>query len=143
VVARIARFHLIDNTRGEPPMWEPRHVRAAGLAGTVERADEQCVLVRLEGRALLATDADPGKAGRGYDASLLGYVRYDRRNDRVDRFDLVALGDHWGEGRFTQGARPGRQSLGVAFELARGDKPGDSVPPQAAREERAYFRAAR
>ena len=139
VVARIVRFHLIDNTRGEPPMWESKHVRAAELAGTVDRADGQCVLVRLEGKALLTTPA----GDRGYDVALLGYVRYDRRGDRIDRFDLVALGEHWGEGRFTQGARPGRQPLGIAFELARGDKPGDSVPPQAAREERAYFRATR
>jgi hypothetical protein len=139
VVARIVRFHLIDNTRGEPPLWEPKHVRAAELVGTVERADHTSVLVRLEGNALLTTQAED----RGYDAALLGYVRYDRRTDQIDRFDVVALGDHWGEGRFTQGARPGRQPLGIAFELARGDKPGDGVPPQAAREQRAYFHATR
>ena len=141
VVARIVRFHLIDNTRGEPPMWYSEHVREARLAGTVERADDRHVLVRLEGKALLSTHADPAKADRGYDAALLGYVRYDRRTDRIDRFDLVALGDHWGEGRFTQGARPGRQPLGIAFELASGDKPGDFVPPQAARVQDEYFHA--
>ena len=99
------------------------------------------MLVKLEGKALLATDADPLKAERGFDAALLGYVGYDRAADRIDRFNLVALGEHWGQGRFTQGARPGRQPFGVAFELARGDKPGDTVPPQAAREERAYYTA--
>ena len=79
-------------------------------------------------------------AGRGYDASLLGYVEYDVKADRIDRFDVVALGDHWGEGTFTRGARPGRTPLGVAFERASGDKPGDTVPPQAAREVNAYGR---
>jgi hypothetical protein len=55
----------------------------------------------------------------------------------------VALGEHWGESRFTQGARPGRTPLGVALEMAKGNGPSDTVPPQAAREIGAYFRAER
>ena len=143
VVRRIARFHLIDNTRGEPPMWSPQDVKAAELRAIVESADANHVLLKLEGRALLAAGGDVDASPRGYDAALLGYVRHDRAKDRIDRFDLVALGEHWGEGTFTRGARPGRKPLGVAFELADGSKPGDTVPPQAAREERAYFRADR
>jgi hypothetical protein len=143
VVERIARFHLIDNTRGEPPLWREEEVRKAEMNLTVEEADAAHVLLRLDGRALLATDGYAHKAQRGYDAALLGYVRYNRPADRIERFDLVALGEHWGEGQFTRGARPGRTPLGVAFELARGDKPGDTVPPQAARMEGEYFGAAR
>jgi hypothetical protein len=143
VVRRILRFHLIDNTRGEPAMWRAEDVRLSDLHAVVQEVDARHVLVKLEGKALLATDADPGKADRGFDAALLGYIGYDRAADRIDRFDLIALGEHWGQGRFTQGARPGRQPFGVAFELAQGDKPGDTVPPQAAREERAYYNADR
>jgi hypothetical protein len=143
ITRRIARFHLIDNTRGEPPMWRREDVRSAELNATVQEADASHVLVRLDGKALLATEPDVAAAQRGYDAALLGYVRYDKAADRVDRVDVVALGDHWGQGTFTPGARPGRQPLGVAFELARGDKPGDTVPPQAAREQREYFAAGR
>lgn len=141
VVRRIVRFHLIDNTRGEPPMWRAEDVRVSELAGTVEEADASHMLIRLEGKALLADSATAGATGRGFDAALLGHVRYDRATDRIDRFDLLALGDHWGEGTHTRGARPGRTPFGVAFELAKGDKPGDAVPPQAAREEREYFGA--
>jgi hypothetical protein len=140
VARRVARFHLIDNTRGEPPMWRAEDVRRADLRLTVERNDGEKVVLRLEGPVLLATDADTGRAGRGYDAAVLGYVSYNVKADQVERFDVVALGDHWGEGRFTGGARPGRAPLGVAFELATGEKPGDAVPPQAAREVDAYFR---
>ena len=52
---------------------------------------------------------------------------------------LVALGDHWGEGQYTRGARPGRQPLGVAFELTKGEAPADRVPPQGARMAQTYF----
>ena len=34
------------------------------------------------------------------------------RRRRIDRFDVVAVGDHWGEGPFTRGARPGRHAAG-------------------------------
>jgi hypothetical protein len=141
IVSRILRFHLIDNTRGEPPMWRREDVRKGELLLVVESATPEKVTLRLEGVALLATDANVDKAKRGYDARLLGYIDYDAAKPRITRFDVVAVGDHWGEGNFTRGAREGRKPMGVAFELATGGKPGDLVPPQAAREVRAYFRA--
>jgi hypothetical protein len=141
IVSRIFRFHLIDNTRGEPPMWRREDVRKGELSLVVESATPGKVTLRLEGAALLATDANLDEAKRGYNAKLLGYIEYDPAKARVTRFDAVAIGDHWGEGTFTRRARKGRKPLGVAFELATGGKPGDLVPPQAAREVDAYFNA--
>ncbi len=44
---------------------------------------------------------------------------------------IVALGDHWGSGTFTGGARPGRTPLGIAISLADMEKdPAAKVPPQ-------------
>jgi len=114
-------------------------LKASEMIATVQEADAAHVLVRLEGKALMAAGADVSTAPRGFDAALLGYVRHDCAKDAIDRFDLVALGEHWGEGTFTRGARPGRQPFGVAFELAHGGKPGDTVPPQGAREAAEYF----
>jgi hypothetical protein len=54
---------------------------------------------------------------------------------------VIAVSDHWGRGRFTGGARPGRNLLGVVFELARGEIPEDRIPPQAARNFDSYFGA--
>ncbi len=138
VARRLVRFHLIDNTRGEPPLWRDEDVRSLALRLTVEEADGDAVSLRLEGTVLLATDRDAAKAERGYDARLWGYLRYDRGQKKVDRFDVVALGEHWGEGRFTKGARPGRAPLGVAFRLA---TEAGGVPPQGAREAADYFGA--
>lgn len=139
IAERILRFHLVDNTRGEPPMWRRDQLRISDLKFVVERATPAEVLLRLEGSVLLATDADMAKADRGYDARLLGYLRYATSKQTIDRFDVVAVGDHWGEGVHTRGARPGRKPLGVGFELAPGDSPADRIAPQAAREISEYF----
>ena len=71
----------------------------------------------------------------------VGTIRYDVDKKRIDRFEGVALGLHWGAGPYTGGARPGRTPLGIAFELARGDAPADLVPPQGSREWKAYLQA--
>lgn len=135
VAQRIARFHLIDNTRGEPPLWSREEIRSQKMTLTVVGATAKAVKLRLDGAALLATDRDIEKANRGNDAALLGYIELtrDTKSPKLTRFDLVALGNHWGQGRFTLGSRPGRQPLGISFELADGTTPADQVPPQAAR----------
>ncbi len=130
---RLLRFHLVDNTRGEPDFWRPEDVRKVELTWTVEEATPTSLRLRLDGSALLATDADPNRARRGYDVRLLGYLHYDCSKKVIDRFDLLAVGDHWGAGTFTPGARPGRKPLGVATELRRGNDPADLLPPQGAR----------
>ena len=149
IARRMARFHLIDNTRGEPPMWDRDEIRSQKLTLTVVEASEKQIKLRLEGPTLLSTDADAEKAARGYDVALFGHLELTRSRSRqtsgadaplkLTRFQVVALGDHWGEGRFTGRARPGRKPLGVSFDLATGNSPADQVPPQAARNFNEYF----
>ena len=138
VANRLARFHLIDNTRGEPQLWKPDDTRARRLTLTVTAATADAVEVRLEGEVLLATAADPAKAERGYEVRLLGTLRYRPAKGAFDRFDVAAVGTHWGEHFDTSPARPGKTLLGQSFELA-GDKPGDRVPPQGIRDRDAYY----
>jgi hypothetical protein len=139
IADRILRFHLLDNTRGEPPFWDRKDIRKAKLTLTVVRKTENAIDLRLDGDALIATDADPDKADRGYDVRLRGELRYLPDKKTIDRFDVAAVGEHWGEGRYTRGARPGRSELGVAFGPVVGEKPADRVPPQGAREVNRYF----
>jgi len=115
---RIARFHLVDNTRGEPPMWSEDEIRSLQL-----RLDEG----RLSGSVHLETD----RGDRGYEAELLGHVK--TANGRVVRLDVVALGEFWGEGRFTRGAPEGRFPLAISFTLADGTDTADEIPPQGSR----------
>ena len=139
VADRLIRFHLTDNTRGEPPFWRREEIRSRKLELTLEDLTESKARLRLEGAVLLATDGNISRAGRGFDVRLLGYLDYDRRRETFDRIDLVALGEHWGEGTFTKGARSGRSPLGIVFELATSKSPADQVPPQGAREINEYL----
>lgn len=141
LVYRIARFHLVDNTRGEPDTWSCKELRQGGMKLTVEGVSSKEMTLRLDGRLVLATHADTGRAERGFDVRLLGRIHYDTDKKVIDRFDAVAVGEHWGEGQYTGGARPGRTPLGIAFELARGASAADQVPPQGARWLQGYIEA--
>src|SRR5207245_1661512 len=105
---------------------------------TVVSATADAIELRLEGEAVMATNADVEKADRGYEVRLLGNLRYVPAKKTFDRFDVTAIGTHWGETPLTVGAREGKTLLGVAFELG-GDKPGDKVPPQGIRGQDEYY----
>lgn len=138
VADRFARWHLIDNTRGEPQLWRPEDVRAKRMSLVVTSATATTVEIRLEGEVVLRTDPDPAKAERGYEVRLLGSLRYLVGKGAFDQFDITAVGTHWGEHFDTAPARPGRTILGQSFELA-GDRPGDRVPPQGVRDRAGYY----
>lgn len=124
LATRIARFHCIDNTRGEPPMWEKAEVGAARIEMKAEKAGRT-----LEGEIrLLAAGGD-----RGFDARAFGKV--ERKGEQITRLDLVVRGEFFGEGTYTQGAPPGKFTLVIVFTLARpeaGEGAGAGVPPQGA-----------
>ena len=115
---RIARYHLVDNTRGEPPMWQPAELRTV---------DMQLRGTRLTGSVRLETE----QADRGYKADLVGKVEV--QDGRLARFDIVFLGQFWGEGPFTRGAPKGEFPLAISFTLADGSEVADQIPPQGSR----------
>jgi hypothetical protein len=139
IAERLLRFHLLDNTRGEPPFWGREEIRSQRLTLTVQEVTPTSIQLQLEGAVLLASGAEVARSERGFEARLRGQISYHRTRKSIERFDVVVLGDHWGEGHYTRGARPGRTPLGIAFELAPGDSPADHVPPQAARSPEEYF----
>ena len=115
---RIARFHLVDNTRGEPPMWKQNEIRSLKL---------QLDNGKLDGSVHLETD----DGTRGYKAKLRGHVT--SNNEVVTDFELVALGEFFGEGGYTRNAPKGRFPFVVTFQLADGTDIADAVAPQGAR----------
>ena len=115
---RIARFHLVDNTRGEPPMWKDSEIRGITFAirdGVVRGS------VRLE--------TDDGT--RGYDAEIAGKIAV--KSGTITNMKMAAKGDFWGEGPFTKNAPEGKFPLAVTFVLADGTDTADAIPPQGSR----------
>ena len=115
---RIARYHLVDNTRGEPPMWREEEVRDL----SIELSDGT-----LTGRVHLETK----DSQRGYQAALRGEV--ETKDGEVTRFDVVALGNFRGDDPYTRGAPEGKFPLAISFTLADGSDVADAVPPQGSR----------
>ena len=115
---RIARYHLVDNTRGEPPMWKADEIRSIEFS-------------LKDGRLSGSVHLETASGERGYKVSLLGHV--EKKNGKITRFDLVALGEFWGEGTYTRGAPKGRFPLGASFTLTDGSDIADGVPPQGSR----------
>ncbi|MEM8735316.1 MAG: hypothetical protein AAGG44_13880, partial [Planctomycetota bacterium] len=116
---RIARYHLVDNTRGEPPMWKTNEIESLTMDVDAEG--------NISGRVRLETQ----DGSRGYEATLRGKLRSD--GERITEFELVCSGDFWGHGRFTPNPPKGKFPLAVAFTLADGSDVADVVPPQGSR----------
>ena len=118
LLKRIARFHLVDNTRGEPPMWRENEIKT--LEGKITNGQLRAT-VRLQ----------TANGERGYAAQLLG--RLETKNGKVTRLDLVAHGQFHGEGPYTRNAPKGKFPLAIAFTLADGKDAADVIPPQGSR----------
>ena len=115
---RIARFHLVDNTRGEPPMWKEEEIRQ--------------LKITLDGTTLRgAVHLETADGKRGYQAELMGKLEF--RAGKVVRFDMVADGNFWGHGPYTGNAPKGRFPFAVGFRLADGTDAADRVPPKGSR----------
>ncbi len=134
IAARLARFHLVDNVRGEPDAWRSEQVRIAEFRLTVE--DPLIGRIRLNGTARMEAN------GRGYNARLQGELICDRKRSCLTQIELLAWGEAWGEGNYTRGAPKGQFPLLVSLSLA-GNTPADRVPPQSIRSQQDYWGASR
>lgn len=105
---------LNDNTRGEPGRWRQSEIK---------RFDVNLKDGRLSGNVHFET----ASGDRGYKAALLGYVT--AKNGVLTRFDIVASGNYWGEGRYTRNGPKGTFPFAVAFRLSDGTEPYDTPPP--------------
>jgi hypothetical protein len=134
LTARLTRFHLWDNVRGEPDLWQRDQVREANFTATPQREGDR---VRVEIGGTFDIEAPAGLRGyrsrelppSGYEGTLEGAIDIDPKTRQVTRLELYAEGEAWGESTFTPHAPPGRFPLKIAFVLAEG-RLAREVPPR-------------
>ena len=127
ILQRLVRAHLLDNVRGQTFSHRVEDIESARLVLRTTTVTATELVLRLQGavridrRGTWATRGY-GKASPqrlGYDATLLGTARVDRKTGAITRFQLLAVGLRWGATEFN-----GRQDdfgpapMGVAFALA-------------------------
>jgi hypothetical protein len=118
VKKRIARYHLVDNTRGTPTGWTETEIK---------KLEMKLSNGRLQGSVHLETK----DSSRGYQADLLGFI--EAKEGKVMRFDIVASGQFWGQGTYTPGAPKGRFPLAISFTLGASSDPLYNLVPDAVR----------
>jgi hypothetical protein len=125
LAGRIARYSLLDNSRGEPGAWADADLRKLDL--------------RLSGGKLTGAFALKNAAGdTGFEGEVFGFVTSEK--GKVVRFDLVAKGQYWGKSGYATEPPKGRFPFAVAFSLSDGKSGADRLPPQGARDWEDYIR---
>lgn len=115
---RIARFHLVDNTRGEPPMWKNHEIQSL-------RINMQNGVI--SGHFHLKTrDGE-----RYFSGELSGLIEAEK--DSISSLNIAAFGRFFGDGPYTGNAPAGEFTLAVSLTLADGSDVADSIPPQGSR----------
>lgn len=139
-IERMARFHMVDNVRGQSPGHEAADVREAEVEARIVAIEDSRIVVRwtghvrieVAGKPLADPDAGTGVGHeRGLDLAFGGYGTFDLESQSFREFQAVAIGTRWGGSRYNfrrDDLLP--QPIGFAFLLA-GDEPADRVAPAA------------
>jgi hypothetical protein len=111
--------------------------RQTTMTLTVQRVDDPTIVLRLDGYAHLGKEFDEKLRSepnsRGCELRILGEVRYDRKKQALERFDVAGIGRAWGN-KMNYVHREIRLDeypwmYGIAWELVTGDTPQDRIPP--------------
>jgi hypothetical protein len=149
ILQRMCWYHLLPNamtgrtgdTWGSVGPREKHGIRAGEATLTVEEVSGDSIRLSLQGFVHLGNAynpaANPPKTNKeyletlGYEASLRGRLTYDTAKKSFTHFDVVVLGDMYGEAiENSWFFRPGRNPVGFAFELSSGQTPVDRLPPR-------------
>ena len=122
---RIARFHLVDNVRGEPTRWRYNDMRVLEIQ--MQKVD--ATTYRFEGLYKLTNNEGRAKSEKGIAGRLRGEIQIDASANRATSFEAFAEGYAWGDHDNTDGAPEGKFPLKIGFRSV-DDEIARTVPPQ-------------
>ncbi len=125
LVARLARFHFVDNVKGETPRFSRSAVEGSQITTEVVERNGPLVTLRISGETKGVAAEGWWQTANGVVTRVLGHATFDLDEGRFSEFEMVALGRRWGQTRFNGRGRD-RESgpLGYVFRLA-----ADNSPP--------------
>lgn len=124
----------IDYMEGSVNSLKPRRTT---MTLTVQRVTPDNVAMRLDGYGEVGAPFDERRKdepkSRGCALRVLGYVNYNRKQQKFDRFDLAGVGRTWGNkmSYVDREIQRGRYTwlYGIACALVDGDTPAERIPP--------------
>lgn len=139
VVRRLARFHLVDNARGQTLPFAPEEVSAdSWLASEVVGRQDEGVVLRFSGATRAVAEGPwlmgdntwtpEGEYPRGVSCALEGRAVWDPSRQAFTACELVGLGEFWGSGWLNNRRADERGPIGFLFTLAP-RTPAARVPP--------------
>jgi hypothetical protein len=108
---RIARFHLLDNVRGQPDPWQISEVKKASIRVTPVGRSGPDMVYKLDGSFAMRTS--DGK--RGLEGTLKGELEVDVAKNRVTWLRVISDATAWGESKFTAHGPVGKYPLIIAM----------------------------
>jgi len=126
LVARLVRFHLIDNVRGEPDEWESSDVKLADFSANLVGTNEDAKHFVFHGKYSQETS----NHGRGQEGTLDGEFDILTATKKMANFRAFGKATVWGESTFTPGAPKGKFGLLTAM-IPANDAPANLIAPHA------------
>jgi hypothetical protein len=138
LVERLARFHLVDNVRGQTLPFAREEVDGSWVQSEVVGRDGDRVHLRLSGTLRAVAEGPwlmgsndwtpPREYPRGIETGLLGTATFDLGRQAFTAFEAVALGRRWGSGWLNGRRAEEAGPIGFVLSLSP-DTPAERVPP--------------
>ncbi len=122
---RMARFHLLDNVRGTPDMWDAHEVKHLTFQARLVQDAGGVRTIAFAGTFAMQTNSEK----KGYTGKVEGELAIRASDAQVVRFRAFSDGKAWGDGTYTPNAPKGRYTLQIAMVEAH-DPTARIVPPE-------------
>jgi hypothetical protein len=119
LVARLARFHFVDNVKGQTSRFSRSGVKESRIATEVVKRTGPSVKLKISGLTTGVAGEGWWQSQNGVVTRVLGHATFDLEQGAFVQFEMVALGRRWGYTRHNSRSRDSESGpLGYVFRMA-------------------------